>query len=449
MSAVALPRRFYSLLWVALLLVVVIFFICFREDAWSSIPSPPKSWRIPFTTDDGVLSSWKGSGSGSSAGTGGSGYAGRKPGEPLRIALVESSGTHDEVAAALMHAFGGQENSQLDVYFTHQRFKMPSIMGNFSLPANITVHKFDKFASAMTTDPRPHVLVSTTCEFDLDRGTDAVVDLLKKGETFLFCTIHHADRWHQGKYVQTVRGWVERGLVDFVGLSQHTLDFLVKETIPKWHSAANLTTRVIPPVFPVNVPDDIEENISLSIQGDYSSGRRDYNGIFNHLGAVIRKAKETTPDQQVALHLIGHGTTPEVPDHVKDHVVFDQGLSYPDFYSLISRSFAVIPAFASDTYFDRKASSTIPASFIAGAPLVVSEELLEAYSYIPKEATWVARPGESEMDVIERVMGDRDGYIKRRQKVRDTNKALMEQNHANTKEWIDIGLEKVVRYQAN
>jgi len=296
----------------------------------------------------------------------------------------------------------------------------------------------------------PRISFSTTCEFDLDRGTDPIVNLLKTANTHLFCTIHHADRWAQGKYVQAVRSWAEHERVDFVGLSQHTIDFFLNDTIPKWHTAANLTTRVIPPVFPVHISDpDLEPGISLSLQGDYSDGRRDYNGVFNHLGSVIRKANEEseghTP-QNVSLHLIGHGTHPEVPDHVKDHVFFDEGLSYPDFYTLMSKSFAVLPAFASETYFDRKASSTIPAALIAGAPIVASEELLKAYSYLPRDTTWVARPGEGEMDVIERVIDDRDGFLKRRQAVRDFTKSLLEQNQANTKAWINEAFEKYNRH---
>ncbi|KAF5602049.1 hypothetical protein FPANT_1575 [Fusarium pseudoanthophilum] len=436
--AVALPRRFYSLLWVAVLLALVVFFIFLREDTWSSIPRPPSGWKIPFTTDDGVLSSWMG----------GSKKKGKDPKEPLRIMLVESSGTHDEVAAALMHAFGNQEGSSLDVYFANQRFNMQGIMANFTLAANVTINKWDKFANDVTENP-PHILVSTTCEFDLDRGTDPIVNLLKTANTHLFCTIHHADRWAQGKYVQAVRSWAEHERVDFVGLSQHTVDFFLNDTIPKWHTAANLTTRVIPPVFPVHISDpDLEPGISLSLQGDYSDGRRDYNGVFNHLGSVIRKANEEseghTP-QNVSLHLIGHGTHPDVPDHVKDHVFFDEGLSYPDFYTLMSKSFAVLPAFASETYFDRKASSTIPAALIAGAPIVASEELLKAYSYLPRDTTWVARPGEGEMDVIERVIDDRDGFLKRRQAVRDFTKSLLEQNQANTKAWINEAFEKYNR----
>ncbi|KAF4450321.1 hypothetical protein F53441_6604 [Fusarium austroafricanum] len=440
--AVALPRRFYSLLWVAILLALVVFFVFLREDTWSSIPRPPSGWKIPFTTDDGVLSSWMGN---KDKAKDPNKQPGKDPKEPLRIMLMESSGTHDEVAAALMHAFGGQEGSQMDAFFANQRFHMQDIMNNFTIAANVTVNKWDKFASAVTENP-PHILVSTTCEFDLDRGADAIVKLLKNANTHLFCTIHHADFWGSGKYVQSVRGFVEHERVDFVGLSQHTVDYFLNNSVPKWHTTSNLTTRVIPPVFPVQIADpDLQPGISLSMQGDYSSGRRDYNGIFNHLGSVIRKATDQSEGhhaQNVSLHVIGHGTPPEVPKHVKDNIFFDQSLSYPDFYTLLSKSFALLPAFASETYFDRKASSTIPASLIAGAPIVASEELLAAYSYMPREATWVARPGEGEMDTIERVIDDREGFIKRRQAVRDFTKSLFDTNQANTKAWMKEAIDK-------
>ncbi|KAM5354041.1 hypothetical protein ACJ41O_000691 [Fusarium nematophilum] len=440
MTAIALPRRFYSLLWLAIFLALAVFFLCFKEDAWGSIPRPPASWRIPFTTDDGVLSSWRGGGSSS----------GNNSNEPLRIALLESTGTHDEVAAALVHAFGGQENTQLDLYFAHQRFHMKEIMGNFSLAANVTTHSFNDFPSAMRKQA-PHVLVSTTCEFDVIRpkAQAPMVELLRNASTHLFCTIHHADRWGQSNFVHMARSWAEQGRLDFIGLSQHTIDYLLNKTVPQWFSIANLTARVLPPVFPVDVPEfDVKKGISLAMQGDYSSGRRDYNGIFNHLGSVIRKANESTVDhtpERVALHVIGHGKTPQVPEHVKDNIYFDQGLSYPDFYALLSKSFSIIPAFASDTYYDRKASSTVPASLIAGAPLVASEELLQSYTYLPRDATWVARPGEGEMDVIERVVSDRAGFLKRRQRVQETTNNLMEENRANVKAWISEALAKLER----
>ena len=112
------------------------------------------------------------------------------------------------------------------------------------------------------------------------------------------------------------------------------------------------------------------------MQGDYAPERRDYKRIFGSLGNVVKKINGTVdltngqPADKVKLHLIGHGPHVQVPENIRNNVAFDEDLSYPDFYRLLSKSYAVIPAFASDTYLDRKASSTVPASLIAGVPLV-------------------------------------------------------------------------------
>lgn len=429
MAALALPRRFYSFIWLLLLLAVALFFLSCREEGLTSLPRPPKSWRIPFTTDDGILS-----------------FMGYER-EPVRISILESVGVHDEVAAALVHAFGGQENSELSLYFLRQRYGMEDIMSNFSLVAPVTVlNSSTSFGASMQELPPPDILVSTTCELDLERhGIQAIRGLLANATTHLFCVMHHADHWVEGKHVREIKPWVEEERVDFIALSQHTGDFLLNNTVPQWNSNATITARTFPPVFPVKHPEpNPAGELSLAMQGDYSSGRRDYKGIFNHLGTVIRKVNESTAqdNKNVSLHVIGHGKPPEVPEAVRSNVVFDHDLSYPDFYAILSRAYAMVPAFASDTYLDRKASSTVPASLIAGAPMVASEEILAAYSYLPRDAVWISQPGEDEMDVIERVIEQKDEFLRKRERTRAACNDLMEENRGHVKEWIDVALEK-------
>lgn len=429
----ALTRRCSSFLWLGVLLFIAFFFFGIR----SSDDGRTSPWRSPFTTDDGLLSF---------IGYGGGGKASK---EPTRIAILESAGVHDEVSAALVHAFGGQANSELSLYLAKQRYHSDKIINNFTLEAPIVgINNSLLFEEHVNTLPAPHVLVSTTCELDLIRDDikRPLDKLLHNSTTHLFCLVHHADRWKDGKHVDVVRSW-PADRIDFIGLSQHTVDFFKSKTLSEWHLNETVTMRTFPPVFPVALPEpDPSAGLSLAMQGDYSSGRRDYKGIFEHLGEVIHKVKEAnfaTDEKTVSLHLIGHGNPPEVPENVRDHVVFDQSLSYPDFYALLSKAFSILPAFASDTYFDRKASSTVPASLIAGAPLVASEELLKAYSYLPREVTWVAEPGETEMATIRRVIVDRDAYIQKRQAVRDACVRLAEENRGHVKEWIAEALANV------
>ncbi|KAF7558558.1 hypothetical protein G7046_g5596 [Stylonectria norvegica] len=433
MAVLSLPRRVTHFLWLALLLVVSFYFLSRSSDGWTTMPQT-KGWSNPFTTDTGLLS-FMGS-----------------PQEPLRIAIMESIGTHDEVTAALVHAFGGQKNAELSLFLERPRYHMGDIIGNFTLESPIvSLNNSHGLRRAVREDKPPHIFVSTTCELDLevDRVVTPLRTLLANATTHLFCVMHHADRWDRGPNVNFVREWVDQDRVDFIGLSHHTLDFLVNKTIPQWKSNATITTRMLPPVFPVDVPEfdsKAEGGLSLAMQGDYSSGRRDYKRIFGHLDGVLRKMNGTTGGEgteEVSLHLIGHGDRPTVPEDIMDHVVFDQSLSYPDFYALLSRAFALLPAFADDTYFDRKASSTVPAALIAGAPLVASEKLFAAYDYLPRDAAWASNPDEGEMATIERVIGDRAEYIRKRDLMKSTCKELAKENRVNVKEWIAEALAKV------
>ena len=91
----------------------------------------------------------------------------------------------------------------------------------------------------------------------------------------------------------------------------------------------------------------------------------------------------------ITLHLLGYGNSPNIPPPLADHVMLNPGLSYPDFYSLLSSSMAIIPAFANNQYLDRKASSSVPAALIAGTPLIASRELLDAYSYLDEDSVFM------------------------------------------------------------
>ncbi|KAH6975202.1 hypothetical protein BKA56DRAFT_590200 [Ilyonectria sp. MPI-CAGE-AT-0026] len=421
------PRRFYSILWLLGLVVVALVFLSGKDGDWSSL-SDSSNWSVPFATDEGLFGSVMG-------------YFGQEVDtEPARIAIVNSIGVHDEVLAALVHAFGGHPNAKMSVFLQGQRYKMGDIMRNFTLAAKTSVKDVHNFRAAMNRNPHPHVVVSTTCEFDLRIEQNAFNNLLANGNTHLFCVVHHADQWATGKHTEIARKWVDKGKLDFVGLSQHTVDFLMRDTKLKWGQDHNATARVFPPVFPVERPDaDADGDISLAMQGDYSSSRRDYGHIFTELARVVDKVKNTPGNQQnetVSLHVIGHGKVPDVPDITKNNVIFDKSLSYPDFYAVMSRAFAIIPGFASDEYLDRKASSTVPASLIAGAPLLASEEILKAYSYLPREAAWVSMPGEEDMDAIKRMIGNREEYVEKRKLARAAADNIMAQNRKNIQQWV-------------
>ncbi|KAK4938945.1 hypothetical protein LTR10_020693 [Elasticomyces elasticus] len=357
--------------------------------------------------------------------------------DPLRVWIIESTGSHDEVRAALVHSFGGLDHGEITMFRLMDRFDIHDIMDNFTMEAPVkSIRGSQVFEHAMHELPLPHVVVSTTCEADLNELAEPMHYLLANSSAHLFCTIHHADHWVKGRHVEVAREWVEKGRIDFLGLSKHTVDYFVRKVATQWDSRTPFKARAYPPLFPVQLPESEAGTVDLAMQGDYSPSRRNYRSIFKGLGQVVSKVEEYGQNETVALRLLGHGKKPLVPARIKNHVVFDEGLSYPDFYSRLSSSFAVLPAFASSDYLDRKASSTIPAALIAGAPVLADEQLLASYTYLPKEAVWMMKPGETEMMAMARLVGHRDEYRRKREACRMAAKDLMEENRRNVRKWV-------------
>ncbi|KAF2430440.1 hypothetical protein EJ08DRAFT_570479, partial [Tothia fuscella] len=338
--------------------------------------------------------------------------------EEVSIAIMESGGSHDEVTAALVHAFGRYPNSKVSLYLLLQRYGISQILSSFNL-SNPIAGNHSSFelqdSLSTTTDAPPKILVSSTCELDLVRLDEPYTNLLKGEKTFLFCVVHHPDMWAQGELVDKVKPWVDRQMIHFLALSAHTAHYFRTKAVANWPYNATVLVNHIPPVFPVVLPEvkaDLpEEPLSFALQGDYDPTRQNYTSTFERLETVVKNSRTrvgpnapASIPRDVELHLIGHGTPPEVPKAITDQVVFDNSLDYMDHYAVLSRTFSVLPSFASAEYLDREASSSVPASLIAGAALIVSLEILEAYSYVPLDAVWLQEVGESEMDTVERVL---------------------------------------------
>ena len=364
------------------------------------------------------------------------------PRKPLHVAVVETTGYHDEVVAALVHSFGSQMNLNLSLFQRGQRYGIEKIMQDFKLPNPVPESQPPEklLAGAVTFD----VLVLTTCNYDRNGLASQLQTLLKEGKTHLLCVVHHADHWADEQHEDSLAPWVEKGLVDFVTLSQHTATFLRETGIKAW--STNPPIRPFAPVFPVNLPklpqavDADKGELGFGLQGLYESSRRDYKTIFSHLQNFI-DSRSSEGDEgmnsNVTLHLLGQGTHPEVPKGLVPHVSFDESLDYDEYYSILSRTFALLPAFASDEYLDRKASSTVPAGLIGGTPLVATKEIMAAYSYLSEGAVYLQKKGETEFDVIGRVLKDAGKHrIEKMQIVRDKCAELVESNSRLVGEWI-------------
>ena len=149
------------------------------------------------------------------------------------------------------------------------------------------------------------------------------------------------------------------------------------------------------------------------------------------------------------LHIIGPGSEeskPTVPDSINDHIFFDQGLDYIEYYAYLSRKSVLIPAFGEEDFLTVKSSSSIPASLIAGVPLVATRDILRSYSYLTAEDVYVQEDHERKLDVIERIVkGSREG---RRRKIKSAGARcdkLIENNVRTVEGWVEEAKRKIER----
>lgn len=376
--------------------------------------------------------------------------------EVTRIAITESGGSHDEVTAALIHAFGKQHDVAISTYLLLQRYGIADIFHDFNLSSSIVADKpSGAFQASLDGLPFPHILVAVTCEIEIVELAEAYEILLSYRKTFLFCVVHHAERWVDGVFVDKIRPWVQEERVHFIGLSEHTANYLGEKCVPEWNMTVSVPIDALPPVFPVAIetPANSDTGLTFALQGDYDPARRNYTSTFEGLSELIDLAQnqssghnQSVPhNNNITLRLLGHGKNkPEIPEHLKSHVSFDEDLLYRSFYTLLSRTFTLLPSFASKDYYDIKASSTVPAALIAGAPLVANTELLEAYTYVPEDAVWKQKEGESEMDVVKRVVQlSRTEHEKKRKVIREICGKLVERNVELVGTWMKEGLLRI------
>ncbi|KAI4744879.1 hypothetical protein E4T50_04727 [Aureobasidium sp. EXF-12298] len=368
----------------------------------------------------------------------------------IQVAILEHVVAHDEVDAALVHSLASQPNVNLTFYQSYPRFGSEKVIKAFDLNYTGPIHP-DEFMGTDKHTTIPDFLVLTTCEIALREGLPKrLAALLAQGATRLICIVHHADQWAEEQRKSDIRPWVDANLVEFWTLSPHTATFL-SNTIAAWDSNDNEPwdnprsppIRVFVPIFPVAAPnvtatEQANQDLSFAMQGDYDPHRRDYKHIFERLGNFLAAAEG---DRNVSMHLLGQGNRPKVPENVASHVFFDQGLSYVDFYGLLSKVSAVLPGFASPEYLDRKASSSVPAALIAGTPLVADRRLLSSYAYVEEDSVWLQEDGENEFDVVGRMLSaTAEERAEKSKHAKQNAQRIIQGNIRRVGEWLGEGI---------
>jgi len=319
------------------------------------------------------------------------------------VFLIESGGSHDEVAAAFYCGLGSIAGIHTYMYLALPRFRIENVyewlrrrykLSTYSISPLHALHSHNNLRL-------PDAIILVTCEHDLF-GADTMLQYYfdhGSQEHPLVCVIHHVDRFRAIE--ERLRRWARTNRLHLLTLSTHTTNELLTE-LAGHQNGLYLQTQVdtFPPIFPapLNAAAATEtDRLAVVVQGNFDDSRRSYLKLLLEFERMV---EELPPPIASRLELIlaGNGKEVGIPAKIMPYVSVNFSLEYIPYYNLLHQSFALVPAFADEGYYTSKASSSVPASLIANVPIMGSQKLLDKYGYLTSESMWLEdAAGESEI----------------------------------------------------
>ncbi|GBF95428.1 hypothetical protein Rsub_08390 [Raphidocelis subcapitata] len=194
----------------------------------------------------------------------------------------------------------------------------------------------------------------------------------------------------------------------------------------------------------------------FSIQGNFEPARRNYTRVWSMLRDHAARGELPTrhPLPPLHLHLVGRGAVEHLglPAEVAPLTTVHFNEKYPDYYERIHHTNALLLVLGSSAYVTSKMSSTLVSSLITGTPVVADDALLAAYTedFLPRDAAFVMRPGEDEVDAMLRVLRKSPAEIYRvHRRVREHAAALNARTaQLLTSRWMPLQSEVANRHAA-
>ena len=320
------------------------------------------------------------------------------------IALVETGGSHDEVTASLYYAIGSVPGVYTSMYLALPRFGIENVYAWIRRRYKLSPYSISRtYDFQSDTADSPNVVILVSCEHDVYAADTELHHYFERGSKHqtLVCVMHHVDRFKNME--ERVRRWARAGRLRFITLSTHTAKGLRKE-IDNYQQGLykEVTIDIFPPVFPApldpNPPPT--HQISIAIQGNFEDTRRGYLKTLLEFERMIDELPQPILSR-INFILAGNGNEVGIPGKVMPYVSVNFSLDFIPYYNLLHQAFALIPAFADEGYYETKASSSVPASLIANAPILGSPRLMESYGYLSRESMWEEEmAAESEMKAI-------------------------------------------------
>ncbi|KAL7414541.1 hypothetical protein BDY24DRAFT_385586 [Mrakia frigida] len=417
------------------------------STSWSSAGSllgfPPTPYPVWGLGEGGLMATDKG-GINYHAGTGEYRWSEDHPwmkGKEHRRVMVASHFTaHEDVYMSLVHTLSSLLPSpkNVRVYAAEFRWGFADIVEQIGLYPGKTYHdpatlagdlaKTDLFGAVKgDVGKKADMVVLGTCEIDMEHFSE---DLFKQylarpadDKFTLVCIVHNAFavEW----LIKYGADWVKEGALRIMPISDHVKRAFLYH-FDLWADTADthqvgyeyVPVHVHIPVLPLKLPTKPAKNEMLTnavIQGSFDPNRRDFEGVFQDLIEELDAdprpwgyhplSSTTSPTTYLPikddpsippfyLHLAGNGdiTVPEKLAHiVKVHV----GLSYPDFFALMSSMDVALLAFSASQkggYFEVQASSSVAMAVMCEVPLLTTHHIRKVYTYTSSPSITLLRP---------------------------------------------------------
>jgi hypothetical protein len=323
------------------------------------------------------------------------------------VALIETGGSHDEVTAALYYALGSVAGVHTSMYLALPRFGIENVYAWIKRRYKLSPYDILKpYEFQEENHAPPDVIMLASCELDVYAVDTALHRYFEHGpkNQKLVCVMHHVDRFSAVE--EHVRRWARAGRLRFITLSTHTSHAL-REELQKYDDKlyGKVAIDTFPPVFPAPLSRNppATDRISIAMQGNFDDTRREYIPTLLTFEQMLDELPQPIVSR-LQFILAGHGKQVGIPAKVLPYVSVNFSLDFIPYYNLLHEAFALIPAFADEEYYESKASSTVPASFIVNTPIVGSKRLVQSYGYLKKDAVWHEDDTEGEMHSVYEIL---------------------------------------------
>jgi hypothetical protein len=323
--------------------------------------------------------------------------------DAVRIAVVSQRPYHLEIVCGFMHVL--QKHSNTTTVYLHY-LNMPGHRMDFGFLDWVKDYKGDVRALPVLSPklPKHDVVIFVTPEYNMK----FVRDFLHYSRAKLaILMVHNADHPNVPEFQ-----FIHKN-VRMITLAPHVSNYL--KTRYELESEWLLPIDSLQPAKECSSTTSIGCTSGFAIQGNMDSTRRNYGDIWQQLGAQMLQSNVTQLDWRLSINVIGNGNPDalHVPAAIMGRVATHVNLSFTPFYNSIYHNIALLPVLGSDAYVKTKFSSTVVSSLITGVPLVATQQMLEAYTFLNESTTYMQRNGEDTMDVMVRILGMSSNELQR------------------------------------